>query len=254
MRDARGRRPAGVPVLTRTGLAGTAVAALVVAATASLGAWQLRRADEKADLQARRDAALAAPALDLAHSPREASALDGRRVNARGTFDAARTVFLDNRTHRGTAGFHVLAPMRIDGTDRTVLVLRGWIPRDPADRTRLPALATPEGPVAIEGLALAELPQPLVLGGGAESGEAGGRILQRFDATAYARWSGIAPMPVVVRQVSGLPDGLVREWVQPGAGVDKHLGYAFQWFALSAATVAAWLWFGVLSRRRRPAR
>lgn len=240
-------------MLRRAGLAGTAAAAIVVVATASLGTWQLRRADEKAELQARRDAALAAPALDLAGAPADASVLDGRRVTARGTFDAARTVFLDNRTHRGTAGFHVLAPMRIEGTDRTVLVLRGWIPRDPVDRTRLPAPVTPAGPITIEGLALAELPQPMVLGGAAGAGEAGGRILQRYDAAAFARWSGLETMPVVVRQVSGLPDGLVREWVQPGAGVDKHLGYAFQWFALSATTVAAWLWFGVLSRRRRAA-
>jgi cytochrome oxidase assembly protein ShyY1 len=237
--------------MTRTArVAATLAAAVVVATTASLGAWQLRRADEKAALQAGRDAALAQPPIDLAAAPSGAGALDGRRVTVEGTFDAGRTVFLDNRTHSGVAGFHVLAPLRIAGTDRTVMVLRGWIARDVADRTRLPPLRTPDGPVRIEGLALAELPQPMLLASGGE-GEAGGRILQRYDAGAYARWSGLEPLPIVVRQLSEAPDGLVRDWVQPGAGVDKHLGYAFQWFAMSAVAAGLWLWFGVLSGRRR---
>lgn len=229
---------------------GTLAMAAVVAITASLGAWQLRRADEKAALQAARDAALAAGPIDLAGAAADARSLDGRRVVVRGTFDDARTVFLDNRTHGGVAGFHVLAPLRIDGQARAVMVLRGWVARDVADRTRLPALRTPAGPVAIEGLALAELPQPIVLRGGDAVAEGGGRILQRYDPGAFARWSGLEPLPVVVRQVSELPDGLVREWVVPGSGVDKHRGYAFQWFAMSVAAGAAWLWIAVLSRRR----
>ncbi len=236
----------------RPGLAATIAAAVVVATTASLGSWQLRRAEEKATLQARRDAALAVAPVDLAGAPADAAALDGRRVEARGTFDAARTVFLDNRTHRGVAGFHVLAPMRLEGGERTVMVLRGWIARDAAERTRLPPLRTPDGPVRVEGVAIAELPQPVLLGEAGGAAEADGRILQRYDAIAYARWSGLAPMPVVVRQLSELPDGLVRDWVVPGSGVDKHRGYAFQWFAMAAATLALWLWFGVLRPARPP--
>ena len=135
------------------------------------------------------------------------------------------------------------------------MVLRGWVPRDAADRTRLPVLRTPAGTVRVEGLAMAELPQPMVLGAGTPV-EAGGRLLQRYDADEYARWSGVEPLPIVIRQTSALPDGLVREWVEPGSGVDRHRAYAFQWFAMSATAIVAWVGAGVLSRRRhgRPAR
>jgi len=227
----------------------TVAAAVVVALTVSLGQWQLRRADEKAALQAGRDAALAAAPVSLAGATADPGSLDGRRVVGEGVFDEARTVFLDNRTRNGVAGFHVLAPLRLEGDGRHVLVLRGWVARDLADRERLPALAAPAGTVRVEGLAMAELPQPIVLA--AEAGEPASRLWQRFDPDRYRRWSGLEPLPVIVRQTSELADGLARDWVQPGSGVDKHLGYAFQWFALAAATVGLWLWFAVLRRRPR---
>lgn len=231
----------------------TLAAAAAVALTASLGTWQLRRADEKAALQAARDAALADVPVAVDARPVDARALDGRRVVLRGRFDATRTVFLDNRTRRGVAGFHVLAPLRPEGADPDaphVMVLRGWIARDPVDRARVPALVTPEGAVRVEGLAAAELAQPIVLGG-ADAGAREGRILQRYDPAEYAAWAGLAVQPIVVRQTSALDDGLARDWAEPGGGVDRHLGYAFQWFAMAAAVVALWAWFAVIAPRRR---
>jgi surfeit locus 1 family protein len=243
---------AGAAVRTR--LIPTLAAAAVVALTVSLGNWQLRRADEKDALQQGRDAALALAPVALTGTVSDAAALDGRRVAVEGVFDAARTVLLDNRTRNGVAGFHVLAPVRLaqpaDAAPRHVLVLRGWIARDLADRTRLPALRTPEGPVRIEGLALAALPQPIVLGD-TSGGTDDSRIWQRFGFEAYGRWSGLSVLPVLVRQTSELDDGLARDWVQPGGGVDRHRGYAFQWYALAVATLAAWLWYAVLRRVRR---
>jgi surfeit locus 1 family protein len=38
-------------------------------------------------------------------------------------------------------------------------------------------------------------------------------------------------------------DGLQRNWPVINSGVDKHYGYAFQWFALSLLMVGLFLWF-----------
>jgi cytochrome oxidase assembly protein ShyY1 len=47
--------------------------------------------------------------------------------------------------------------------------------------------------------------------------------------------SGLQLQPFVLEQVS--PDGsegvLLRDWPKPDLGVDKHRGYAFQWYALA---------------------
>jgi cytochrome oxidase assembly protein ShyY1 len=214
----------------------------VILLTASLGVWQLRRAAEKSDAQAARDAALAAPpvAVGVGGWP-SAAELGSRRVELAGRFEPAGTLLLDNRTHAGVAGFHVLTPLRVEPTGRAVMVLRGWVARDVRDRTRALPFATPTEPVRIEGLALAELPQPMVLRGDDGGLSPGASILQHFDLEAWRRARAPDGAPFVVRQTSALDDGLVRDWVQPGAGVDRHYGYAVQWFALSALTaVMGW--------------
>jgi cytochrome oxidase assembly protein ShyY1 len=211
--------------------------AVVVALTASLGQWQVRRGAEKDALQAQRDAARAAAPVALAASDPALASLDGRRVLLVGRFDDAKSVFLDNRTRNGTAGFHVLTPLRLEG-GAWVMVLRGWVARDARERTRLPVLPEQADAVRVEGFAQASLAQPMVLAAQPDAAP-GERLWQHYDADAYRRWSGLPVTEGIVRQLSDLPDGLARDWVEPGSGADKHRAYAFQWFAMSAAAALA---------------
>jgi surfeit locus 1 family protein len=253
----------------RVSLVPTIAALVVLSVTVSLGNWQMRRADEKERLQVARDEALAATPLALLPQPMPAESVDGRRVVAEGVLDAARTVYLDNRTRQGIAGFHVFTPLRIvtgapdggtttpsaatrvapaiESGDRWVLVMRGWVARDPTDRGNLPAVPTPSDPVRIEGLAQATLAQALMLSP-APPPAPHERLWALVTLERYAGWSGLPLQPFFVRQTSELPDGLARDWVQPGSGIDKHYGYAFQWYALAVAALALWLWFAL----RRP--
>ena len=51
-------------------------------------------------------------------------------------------------------------------------------------------------------------------------------------------------------------EGLLRDWPQINAGVQKHYGYAFQWFGLSVLVVLLYVWFQLVRRfypRRRAA-
>ncbi len=234
-------------------LAGTAAALAAVLLTGSLGLWQLGRADEKAALQQARDAAAAAPprvigspqvVAELSSAPAlpAPAAIDGWRIQALGVFDAARTVFLDNRTRDGVAGFHVLTPLKLFGTNASLLVLRGWVAQDPTDRLRLPVFATPIEAVRVEGLAIRHLDQPMMLAKDVEPGP-GDRIWQHVSFEKFGRWSGLDLYPVILRQTVApdYADGLARDWIQPGTSVDRHQAYAFQWFAMAAAALVAWL-------------
>jgi surfeit locus 1 family protein len=58
-------------------------------------------------------------------------------------------------------------------------------------------------------------------------------------------------LPLVIEQVEGPADGLVREWGRPDAGADKHRIYMMQWYTFAALAAALWTWFTF--RRRRPA-
>lgn len=220
----------------------------VIALTSALGTWQLRRAAEKDTLQAQRDEARRAAPVAPTAGATDLVTLDGRRVVLSGRFDASRTVFLDNRTRAGVAGFHVLTPLELDGGG-WVMVLRGWVARDVSDRTRLPALAPVSGGVSIEGFAQAHLAQPMLLAEQARPGS-GERLWQRYDPQTFRQWSGVPVVDGVVRQTSPLADGLARDWVEPGSGADKHRAYALQWFVMAAGTAAFALAMGLRARRR----
>ena len=235
------------------------LALFVIGLTTSLGIWQLQRASEKAAAQAHQAEALArAPTLldaatfdGLLARPSTAADLDGRLVRVQGHFDAAHTVFLDNRTRQGVAGFHVLAPLKVSGSDQVVMVLRGWIARDPRDRTRLPALLTPKGRVEVQGLAQRELAQPVVLGGRSGGEHEAARLWQHYEPDGFAAWSGLRPAPLLVRQTvePTYRDELARDWNQPGTGVDRHRGYALQWFTMAAVALAVWIGLSLRGRR-----
>jgi len=233
------------------GLASVLALAVVILGV-SLGLWQLRRAEEKAALQLARDRAAAAPALQLgapAGTPPTSAAglpspaaLDGQLVQATGSFVAERSIFLDNRTHESVAGFHVLTPLKLAGRDAYVMVLRGWIAGDPYERSRLPALTTPTGPVDVTGVAVADLQQPMMLGKEPVPGPQD-RLWQHFEYRKFAEWAGFELYPVIVRQTvePAYRDGLARDWNEPGVSVDRHRAYAFQWFAMTAAAILTWI-------------
>lgn len=212
--------------------------------TLALGNWQTRRAEQKLALEAQWDAAARrAPQRIDAQGLAALAAHLPARVALRGRFLHDRTVWLDNRQHEGRPGFWVLTPLQLDGADVVVLVNRGWAPRNNLQRSALPPVGRPDGELTIEGLALPQAPRLLELGTGAASDPLPA-IWQNLDYDAFERVSGLAVARLVVQQTSSLDDGLLRDWPRPDAGVDKHRGYALQWYSLAALIAALTLWFG----------
>jgi surfeit locus 1 family protein len=226
----------------------TLATVLTMAITASLGRWQLQRADQKLTLQAEMDTRAALPVwteADLlqAEVPRTAW---HRPVRLRGEWVPQASVFLDNRQMDGRPGFFLLTPLRLAGSDRAVLVQRGWTPRDFIDRSRTPDVPTPGGEVTLEGR-LAPPPAKLY-----ELGEsAPGPIRQNVELAAMASEYRLDLLDGSVLQTSDAGDGLSRQWPRVETGVDKHYGYAFQWFALCVLAAVLYLWFQFISPRRK---
>ena len=217
-------------------------ALLTVALTTSLGFWQLRRAAEKITLQDTMDGQAAKTPLTTAQLREAADAvrLVHQRVQLRGTWAAAHTVFLDNRQMDAKVGFFVLTPLVLEGGG-AVLVQRGWAPRNFENRSQLPPVETPFGVVNLEGRI--GLPPSKLFEPGAA---AAGTIRQNLDLTQFRTETGLPLMAVTVLQSGEPSEGLRRAWPAVNVGVDKHYGYAFQWFALAALVAALTLWFQII--------
>lgn len=218
--------------------------ALLVALGIALGQWQDRRALEKtarADLLAAQGRL--AP-LELGGRKLRPASVEYRRVVAKGTWVPQWATYLDNRPHDGRAGLYVLMPLRLSGTSMHVLVARGWVPRNATQRDLILPFDTPGGEVQVSGIAVAGMGNVMQLGEPASIKP--GAILQNIDPAAFSLASGLPVQPFFVQQEGGPDDKLVRAWPAPSLGVDKHKGYAFQWYALA---VMALLFFVITGFR-----
>lgn len=230
----------------------TLAAAVAVVLTASLGVWQLSRAAQKQALQdgiAARSALPAWSSRELLDSARPSDEWH-RPVQLTGRWVPGATLFLDNRPMNGRTGFFVLTPLRLSGSERAVLVQRGWVPRDFLDRLRLPDVPTPEGEVTVQGRLAPPPSQLFELGAGAQ-----GPIRQNVELSVLSReWSVTLVEGVSILQQGTDGVDLARDWPSFAGGEHKHLAYAAQWFAMSAIVVGLYLWFQIIQpRSRRPA-
>jgi surfeit locus 1 family protein len=213
----------------------------------ALGNWQTRRALEKNQLQARLAQRAAAAPLVLGEARQDPAAIAFRRVVVSGEFVPGWPVYLDNRPLDGRSGFILLMPFTIAGSRQHVLVARGWLARDAAGSARAPRVATPGGTVTIEGIAVERAARVMQLGTAPKL--APGAVVQNLELDAFARASGLQLQPFLLEQTGPNLAGetLVRKWPAPGVDVDRHKGYAFQWYALAAM---AFLFFVITGWRR----
>ena len=230
-------------VRRRFGVRNILLALLGVAVFGSLGNWQLNRsAERRAELDAFDKASAAAPSGELADI-----GVDGgyRRVRTSGRYLAGQQFLLDNMTHEGQRGYHVLTPL--DAGGRVVLVNRGFVAAG-ARRSDLPDVSVGQEEREVTGLA-APYFQP------------GMRFEAPADTESWPRRM-VYPTAAQLREAIGGPlpdyqilldrseaDGYVRAWQPYGLPPERHLAYAVQWYGLAAAAVGIWL--AVTIRRRR---
>lgn len=227
-------KPSGVAVI---GIA------LALPLFCALGVWQLNRAAEKRGLQAQLASQSAEPALRLEAPIAEAEPPRYRRVTAKGRYDADHQFLLDNQIHGGQAGYHVLTPLRLDGSDLTVLVNRGWIPAGP-DRQRLPELPVHMPAAELSGM-VERFPAVGLKLKGAEIPTPGWpATVQVLEREPLERRLGYRLLPYQVLLDGGEGEGFLREWKPANVDPDKSTGYALQWFSFAALALALFLRHG----------
>ena len=213
----------------------TALALFGVVLTFFLGQWQIGRADYKQGLQLRQDALGREPAVRIDAALLAADDVMLRKVEVRGEFDPRYTVFVDNRLYQHRPGYHVATPLRISGSQRYVLVNRGWVPANP-DRS-MPVIKTPEGEQLVKGTAVAYSERFIEL----STKVAEGNVWQNLVLERYHQATRLDLQPFLIQQDGTADDGIRREWSRPDLGRNTQLAYAFQWYALSLAMLIYYL-------------
>jgi len=231
------------PASRRPGIRNLLLALLGVAVFSSLGNWQLNRsAERRAEIEAFEKARAAVPAEGLGAVSPQGGYL---RVALSGRYDGERQILMDNMTHEGRRGYHVLTPFHTSAG--VVLVNRGFIPGG-MDRALLPDVSVGGARRRLTGVAAPYFRAGLQL----EEPGAGDAWPRRVTYPSAGQLRALIDLRLPEYQIllgSGEADGYVRAWQPYGMPPERHFAYAVQWYGLAAA--AAGIWLAVTIARRR---
>lgn len=217
--------------------------ALVVFGFISAGFWQLRRLEERRDLNDRitermESAAVPVESVIAADSNAEdVDAAEYRVVEAVGTYAGDDQVLVANRSNGGIAGYWVVTPLVLaDGS--AVAINRGWVPFESTDIDGAGAeYPPPAGEVDVTGIFRKSEQREGI--GTADAADGRLTTLNRLDVARLDAQTDLALAPGFVNLLEQVPPpGDLPESVGlPELGEGPHLNYAGQWFLFATVTI-----------------
>ena len=201
-----------------------------------LGLWQLDRAEEKRQIERNVNSATDKPALVINEVKGDLRVEVYRKASISGKFDSERQFLWDNKTHQGKPGFHVLTPFMLDGQQAAIIVNRGWVPML-GRRDQLPDVGVEQGTVTISGI-IKDPSNAIQLADKQDlSGTKYPHIVQAFEPDAFGTELGLTFLPVMIELAKDEEFGYIREWKPYFGKIDRHNGYALQWFLMALITL-----------------
>jgi len=213
-----------------------------------LGFWQLQRADERTAINAQLDARSQEPAVALGGVLAEdIEDLRFQPVVAEGQYDGDHQFLLDNQLQGQMVGYHVLTPFRLSGTNRAVLINRGWLPLE-TSREKLPDIhQLPSGVIRVAGR-IDRLHRVGFRLEGADIPTAGWpAVVQAPDADKIGQRLGYPVLPYQVLLDPAAEGGYSRLWHSVRLDPGKNRGYALQWFLFAALAAFFFVRHGIQS-------
>ena len=200
-----------------------------------LGFWQIDRADQKNVLNSnytdRQQEAIIV--LDKNNVIDEKSSLLWRKVEFEGSFINKQNIILDNQIFNQIAGFNIITPFKIKGSDSLVLVNRGWHP-NLKNREMLPIINEISDERILQGH-IASFPVSGIKLGKNNIETLNSQIFrfQRLDAAELNYFFSAKMMPYMIYLDPIIDKELYGNFKLPAPDSQKNYGYAFQWFAFA---------------------
>lgn len=220
-------------------LALTVLAALVCT---WLGQWQWSRYEGKAARADRIEAHYGAdpvPVTDVLTRERMPLERQWTKVTATGEYLPDEQLLVRNRPLKGTYGYEVLVPLRLESGER-LIVDRGWVVNSPKGASVAPKVPSPpQGTVTITGWALQSEPS---LDRDMPPGQVASvhlpEVAERVDGPILGAYVSLETEDPSVTRPAPLEE--------PDTGIGPHMAYAIQWWLVGPA---AFVFYVVALRR-----
>ena len=228
------------------GVLTTLLAVILVYVMISMAQWQAGKAAYLENLRETIESRKDLPAVGMDELPPGIEDRLFLPVVLTGQYDSEHYFLLDNRVHNGEVGYDVYVPLRM-AHGGALLVNRGFIAQG-RSRQVLPKIDTPAGPVQLKGLLDRPPSKTVVLLDNVHQVIAWPMVLQYIDLDEIQKMLGHGMFDMILWLSADDPHSLVAH--QPALILDgaKNSGYAFQWYAMSAALII--IYFLVNTKRR----
>jgi len=147
----------------------------------------------------------------------------------KGYFDTSKQFIYDNQIVKGNAGYYVLTPFVLKAKT-AILVNRGFVPWH-GKRGELVNIKIDDQPTTIE-VGLIKPKQRIELKQQALS-TTFPILIQSLDLNQLSQLSNYQIIPMLAQLDRDADNGFFRKWKPFYGSVDKHLGYALQWFLMA---------------------
>lgn len=224
---------------------------LVLPFLLKLGFWQMDRAEYKQLLKQQFETRTLETPKTLAQLHQNTiEKQEYYPITLSGHYDNQHQFLLDNRMHNHRVGFEVLTPFIPNKGKKVLLINRGWIPGT-GDRRKLPFLKTVKGQQTVQGLMKLPPKKTFVLSHQINT-KKWPLLIQTINLKKLGGYYHKPLYPFIVLLSPKAQHGFTREWKRIMMPSHKHIGYAFQWFALALTLVIIYLLTNIRSIKRTP--
>ena len=205
---------------------------LIVATIAfltSLGFWQLDRANEKRAIEASIQKANTG-IVELIADENRLLEKEYYQVRLKGQYQSNKQFIYDNQIVDQVSGYYVLTPFKLESQPSTIIINRGFIPWN-GDREKLADVSIKKTKSEIK----VQISKPIkrIELKSSEISNNFPTLIQAVDLVKMSEIAGVNFSSMVGLLDASMDDGFVRKWEPYTGSIEKHIGYAVQWFLMA---------------------
>ena len=195
----------------------------------SLGFWQLDRADQKRTIEASIQKANTG-VVELIVNQNELLNKEYYEVRLQGSYVSDKQFIYDNQIVDQASGYYVLTPFVLTGQSNAIMINRGFIPWN-GRRDQLADIAV--GSASREIKVQVSKPIKRIELKTSDINNQFPVLIQAIDFDVIEEISSTSFVDVIGLLDPSSDDGFVRKWEPYTGSIEKHIGYAIQWFLMA---------------------
>ena len=217
-----------------------------IAFLVSLGFWQLDRADQKRTIEASIQKANTG-VVELIMNQNELLNKEYYEVRLQGSYIGDKQFIYDNQIVDQASGYYVLTPFVLTGQSNAIMINRGFIPWN-GRRDQLDDIAVDSAfrevkiqvsrPIKRIELKTSDISNQFPV------------LIQAIDFDVIEEISSTSFVDVIGLLDPSSDDGFVRKWEPYTGSIEKHIGYAIQWFLMALVLGIIGIRIGLKQRKK----